>query len=49
MTAYVVCGTQAELGKQNHVIVMKMSEMNKTSGDDDCKSFLKSFALQKRD
>ena len=35
MTAYIVAGTQAPPGKQNHVIVMKMSQLDKTSSSDD--------------
>lgn len=35
MTAYIVAGTQAPPGKQNHVIVMKMSQLDKTSPSDD--------------
>ena len=35
MTAYVVAGTQAALGKQNHVIIMKMSELDKTFEKDE--------------
>ena len=34
MTAYIVAGTQAALGQQNHVIVMKMSELDKTFQND---------------
>lgn len=41
MTAYIVAGTQAAPGKQNHVIVMKMSQLDKTiSNDEDSKSNL---------
>ena len=35
MTAYIVAGTQAPPGKQNHVIVMKMSQLDKTASNDD--------------
>ena len=35
MTAYIVAGTQASPGKQNHFIVMKMSQLDKTSPSDD--------------
>ena len=35
MTAYIVAGTQAPPGKQNLVIVMKMSQLDKTSPSDD--------------
>lgn len=35
MTAYIVAGTQAPPGKQDHVIVMKMSQLDKTSPSDD--------------
>lgn len=35
MTAYIVAGTQAPPGKQNHFIVMKMSQLDKTSPSDD--------------
>ena len=34
MTAYIVAGTQAALGQQNHVIVMKMSELDRTFQND---------------
>lgn len=34
MTAYIVAGTQAPLGQQNHVIVVKMSELHQTENDD---------------
>lgn len=30
MTAYLVGGTQAELGKQNHIILMKMHQLHST-------------------
>ena len=41
MTVYIVAGTQAAPGKQNHVIVMKMSQLDKTiSNDEDSKSNL---------
>lgn len=30
MTAYLVAGTQSEKAKQNHIIVMKMSQLGKT-------------------
>ncbi|XP_078609981.1 glutamate-rich WD repeat-containing protein 1-like [Branchiostoma floridae x Branchiostoma japonicum] len=36
LTAYMVAGTQAEIGRPNHVILMKMSKLNKTAaGSDD--------------
>lgn len=35
MTAYIVAGTQAARGQQNHVIVMKMSELDKTFENED--------------
>lgn len=35
MTAYIVAGTQAAPGKQNHVIVMKMSQLDKTISNDE--------------
>ena len=35
MTAYIVAGTQAQPGKQNHVIVMKMSQLDKTLQNDE--------------
>lgn len=36
MTAYLVAGTQAEQGKQNFVILMKMSELHSTyQGNDE--------------
>jgi len=35
MTAYIVAGTQAPPGKQNHVIVMKMSQLDKTLQNDE--------------
>lgn len=34
MTAYIVSGTQAPLGQNNHVIVMKMSELHHTENED---------------
>ena len=35
MTAYIVAGTQAAPGKQNHVIVMKMSQLDKTISNEE--------------
>ena len=35
MTAYIVAGTQAPPGKQNYVIVMKMSQLDKTLQNDE--------------
>ena len=35
MTAYLVAGTQSERGKQNHVIVMKMSQLRKTGEENE--------------
>jgi len=35
MTAYIVAGTQAPPGKQNHLIVMKMSQLDKTLQNDE--------------
>ena len=35
MTAYIVAGTQATPGKRNHVIVMKMSQLDKTLQNDE--------------
>ncbi|XP_013381956.1 glutamate-rich WD repeat-containing protein 1 [Lingula anatina] len=35
MTAYIVCGTQAERSHANHVIVMKMSNLHKTNKDEE--------------
>ncbi|XP_019646384.1 PREDICTED: glutamate-rich WD repeat-containing protein 1-like [Branchiostoma belcheri] len=35
LTAYMVAGTQAEIGRPNHVILMKMSNLNKTNTDED--------------
>lgn len=35
MTAYIVAGTQAAPGKQNHVIVIKMSQLDKTISNDE--------------
>lgn len=35
MTAYIVAGTQAAQGKQNHVIVMKMSQLDRTISNDE--------------
>lgn len=35
MTAYIVAGTQAAPGKQNFVIVMKMSQLDKTNSEND--------------
>lgn len=51
MTAYIVAGTQAAPGKQNHVIVMKMSQLDKTiSSDEDSKSNLRTlYTLQVHD
>jgi hypothetical protein len=34
MTAYIVAGTQAQIGQQNHVIVMKMSDLHETENED---------------
>ncbi|KAK3750946.1 hypothetical protein QZH41_015025 [Actinostola sp. cb2023] len=34
MTAYIVAGTQAAAGQQNHIIVMKMSELHETENED---------------
>ena len=34
LTCYMVAGTQSELGKTNHVIVMKMSNLYRTSKPD---------------
>jgi ribosome assembly protein RRB1 len=31
LTCYIVAGTQAQRGKSNHVIVMKMSELKRTN------------------
>ena len=31
LTCYIAAGTQAQRGKSNHVIVMKMSELKRTS------------------
>lgn len=31
LTCYIAAGTQAQRGKSNHVIVMKMSNLNRTS------------------
>ena len=36
-TAYVVTGTQADMAKNNEVIVMKMSQLHKTQRDDGTK------------
>lgn len=35
MTAYIVAGTQAAPGKQNHIIVMKMSQLDKATSNDE--------------
>ena len=37
MTAYAVSGTQAATGKQNHLIVMKMSDLHSTISEEDSK------------
>ena len=39
MTAYLVSGTQAELGKQNYVILMKMSQLKNTDKDNESKRY----------
>ncbi len=35
MTAYLVAGTQAEVGKQNFIMLMKMSDMHSTHREED--------------
>ena len=35
MTAYLVSGTQAEVGKQNFIMLMKMSDMHSTHREED--------------
>ena len=34
MTAYLVAGSQAAIGRQNHVILVKMSQLVKTHKED---------------
>lgn len=35
LTCYLIAGTQAELGRQNYIIVMKMSELMATQKDEE--------------
>lgn len=34
MTTYMVAGTQAAVGQQNHIIVMKMADLYETEHED---------------
>lgn len=35
LTCYLIAGTQAELGRQNYIIIMKMSELMATQKDEE--------------
>ena len=35
LTCYLIAGTQAELGRQNHIIIMKMSELMATQKEEE--------------